>query len=59
MIKRADGDDDGEVNEKEFTDFMMRAVQYSVCLEHTKLYYSFNIVGKCGLLFWEGYTGCD
>lgn len=27
MIKRADGDNDGEVDEKEFTDFMMKAVQ--------------------------------
>ncbi|KAK8795172.1 hypothetical protein WA538_004874 [Blastocystis sp. DL] len=27
MIKRADADGDGEVNEKEFTDFMMKAVQ--------------------------------
>lgn len=58
MIKRADGDDDGEVNEKEFTDFMMRAVQCFVCLEHTKLCYSFNIVGKCSLLCWGGQTGC-
>ena len=27
MIKRADADGDGEVNEQEFTDFMMKAVQ--------------------------------
>ena len=27
MIKAADADGDGEVNEKEFTEFMMKAIQ--------------------------------
>ena len=39
MIKRADGDNDGEVNEKEFTDFMMKNIQYCVFSIKQLLFY--------------------
>ena len=37
MIRRADTDNDGEVNEKEFTDFMMRAVQWLCFFPNTNV----------------------
>ena len=40
MIKRADVDGDGEVSEKEFTDFMMQTNQYPCFFKQTSYLYT-------------------